>query len=133
MKKKSPSVFFLLFIIAFIGSFILFSLPGSSIPRYKWLEIPYLDKYIHMGIFFTLCYTGAVSISILNKGKFYSHHSIFVGLSFLCYGIGIEYYQESFIEGRAFEIADIIADGIGCLFFLIWFLFRGLPKKSWSR
>ena len=133
MKKYSLSVFFLLFMIVFTGSFILFSLPGSSLPKYNWLEIPHLDKYIHIGIFFTLCYSCAISLRKIINTEINKIHALVVCLLFIVYGIGIEYYQESFVEGRAFEIADILADGLGCWIFVIVFLIWGLPKKSWSR
>jgi VanZ family protein len=129
MKKYSPLIFILLFLLVFIGSFILFSLPGSSLPKYDWLEIPYLDKYIHAGIFFTLCFTAANSLSIINKGNITKAHLYALCFVFILYGIGIEFYQESFVEGRAFEIADILADGIGCLLYLCWFLIGRSLKK----
>ncbi len=129
MKKYAPIVILILFIIIFIGSFILFSLPGSSLPKYNWLEIPHLDKYIHVSIFFTLCFIGALTINIIKQRKLRLLHSLILCLAFLLYGIGIEFYQESYVEGRAFESVDIVADGIGCLLFLIWFVIGGWLKK----
>jgi VanZ family protein len=129
MNKTLSYIYLLLFIISLFGSFYLFSLPGASLPSIYWLNIPNLDKYIHAGIFFTLCYTGAIALSIINRGNINNAYLSLLCILFILYGIGIEFYQESFVEGRAFEIADIVADGIGCLFFLIWFLIRRPFKK----
>ncbi len=38
------------------------------------------------------------------------------------YGIGIEFIQDNLIEGRSFEIKDILADTSGCLIFFICYL-----------
>ncbi len=133
MNKYFAFIYLLLFTIAFFGSFYLFTLPGASLPTVFWLNIPYLDKYIHMGIFFTLCFTAAIAWKVINRGKINLMMAIGIVLFFISYGIGIEYYQENYLEGRAFELLDIVADTLGCLLFLSWLVIGGFTKKSWSR
>lgn len=133
MNKYFSLIYLSLFFIAFCGSFYLFTLPGSSLPNIYWLNIPYLDKYIHIGIFFTLCFTAAIAWKVINRGKINLVVAIGIVLFFISYGIGIEFYQENYVEGRAFELFDIAADSLGCILFLSWFVIGGFAKKSWSR
>ncbi len=121
----------LFFVFCFLGSIYLFTIPGEELPTMSWLKIPYLDKYIHIGIFFTLCVTAATIRSRFSNGKITYLVIAIISTVFIFYGIGVEYYQENFVEGRAFELADILADSIGCLLFLVWFYFGGFAKKSW--
>jgi len=123
----------LLFLICFFGSLYLFTLPAKDLPTMSWLRIPFLDKYIHIGIFFTLSITATTLSSRFNKGKVNYFVLFIISILLICYGIGVEFYQENFVEGRSFEITDILADTIGCLFFVLWFYIGGFAKKSWSR
>ena len=49
------------------------------------------------------------------------------------YGIAMEFVQKYFIPLRSFDIADIIADGVGCLlgfYFTRYLLYRAAIKKN---
>lgn len=129
MNKHFSRIYLLFFIISFFGSFYLFTLPGASLPTINWLKIPYLDKYIHTGIFFILCFTAAIAWKVFNRGKINLLIAIGIVLFFISYGIGIEFYQENYVEGRAFELLDIVADTFGCMIFLCWMVIEGLLKK----
>ena len=131
MKKNTALFYRLAFAVSFITSLVLFSLPGKKVPALAWLNIPHLDKYIHAIIFFTLCYTAASSIYGYTHKKIGSLLSVFIAGVFLLYGIGVEFYQEGIVEGRSFEIADIMADASGCCIFLVWVKLTGGSKKSW--
>ncbi|TAH08327.1 MAG: hypothetical protein EAZ12_07785 [Sphingobacteriia bacterium] len=129
MNKHFSFIYLLLFVIAFFGSFYLFTLPGNSLPTIYWLDIPFLDKYIHAGIFFILCFTATIAWKVNNRGKINLPITIGIILFFISYGIGIEFYQENYVEGRAFELLDFVADTIGCMLFLCWFVIGGFSKK----
>ncbi|OYZ02340.1 MAG: hypothetical protein B7Y37_04355 [Sphingobacteriia bacterium 28-36-52] len=107
-----------LFSLFFITSLILFTLPASKVPRIYWLQIPHFDKIIHAGIFTVLCATAYLWLN-----HYYSHAEKMIAflIVFLMtgYGIGIEFIQAELIEGRSFEILDILADFTGCILFLI--------------
>ena len=122
---------FLFFLFCFLGSIYLFTIPGKDLPTMCWLRIPYLDKYIHVGIFFTLCITATSIRSRFSNGQISYLVIAIISIVFIVYGIGVEYYQENYVEGRAFELADILADSIGCLLFVVWFYIGGFVKKSW--
>jgi len=121
----------LLFLFCFFGSIYLFTIPAKDLPIISWLRIPFLDKLIHISIFFTLCITGTSIRSRFSKGKITYLFLFIISVVFILYGIGVEFYQENYVEGRSFEMADILADTIGCLLFLIWFYIGGFAKKSW--
>lgn len=107
----------ILFILLFIVSFIVFTLPASKVPRIYWLTIPQFDKVIHAGIFISLCssaYLWLVSIF----PDFEKRIAMTIVLIMALYGIIIEFIQVNFIIGRSFELLDILADLAGCLVFL---------------
>ncbi len=133
MIKNFSLIFLLLFIVSFGGSFYLFTIPRNSLPTIYWLNIPHLDKFIHAGIFFYLCFIAALAWKANNRGKISLLIATVILLFFISYGVGIEFYQEKYVEGRAFELLDIVADGFGCILFFCWFLIGGFTKKSWSR
>ncbi|MEI6264890.1 MAG: VanZ family protein [Sphingobacteriia bacterium] len=129
MIKHFSLIYLLLFILSFLGSFYLFTIPGNSLPKIYWLNIPHFDKYIHTGIFFYLCFIAALAWKANNRGKISLLFATLIVLFFINYGIGIEYYQEKCVEGRAFEFLDIVADSAGCVLFFCWFLIGGGLKK----
>lgn len=131
MKKKHLVFPLLLFLFCFFGSVYLFTIPGKSLPTLNWLKIPFLDKIIHIGIFFTLCFTTSTVMSRFSKKKISYLIVLIITLLLVSYGIGVEFYQENYVEGRSFEKADILADTFGCLLFVIWFYIGGFAKKSW--
>ena len=125
MKKKSASLYLLVFLIAFFGSMFLFTLPGKEIPSVLWINIPQLDKLIHAGIFFTLCYTAAATIFALTQKEIGGLLALIIAGVFIAYGTGVEFYQEQEVEGRSFEKLDILADAAGCLLFLVYIRLSG--------
>lgn len=120
MKKYPVLLALIVFLITFAGSLFLFTLPGSQVPSIIWIKIPQLDKFIHAGIFFTLCFTAATAIYSISFKRIGGLLAILIAGFFLLYGIGVEYYQESAVEGRSFEKLDILADAVGCLLFLVY-------------
>jgi len=120
MKKYPALLALVLFLVAFLGSMFLFTLPGNKVPSLNWIKIPQMDKWIHAGIFFTLCFTAATAIYSIFHKRIGGLLALIISSFFLSYGIGVEYFQESAVEGRSFEKLDILADGVGCLLFLVY-------------
>jgi hypothetical protein len=105
------------FILLFIVSVIVFTLPASKVPRVYWINIPHFDKVIHAGIFISLC--SSAYLWMVNGFPDYEKRIAWtIVLAMGLYGIVIEFIQASFIEGRSFEVLDIYADLAGCLVFL---------------
>ena len=110
IKKFIPAV------IWFIISLILLCLPGSTIPKYPWLNAIYADKWVHIFLFgmlcFLFCYPVRVSsLNIYNKKKWF----LYILLNGIAYGTIMEFVQKYWIPNRSFEIWDIVADSCGCL------------------
>ena len=118
IKKNPTQFYFWLFISAFTVSFILFTLPGDELPSANWLNIPHLDKLVHTCIFVTLCYTCFLFIKTWKHPINLGLTAVIIAMLLLLYGVGIEFIQEAFVVHRSFELADIVADGSGCLIFL---------------
>jgi VanZ family protein len=89
---------------------ILFCLPGSAFPKQSWLDQIWFDKWVHIGLFFILCYTVCWVWNGRDK-KFY----LKVFCAAVLYGILIEVIQDQAIPNRSFDIGDWVADIIGSI------------------
>jgi VanZ family protein len=104
-------------------------LPGSTIPKYPWLATIYADKWIHIVLFFILCFLFAWSFST----KHYQDTQrrkvfLWILLSGIAYGIMIEFVQKYWVANRSFEIGDILADSTGCLLAYLYSLRKFINK-----
>ncbi len=104
-------------IILFIISLVLLCLPGSTIPKYPWLALIHADKWVHICMFFMLCFLFArpfrvSSLDISQRNKWF----LFIMLSGIAYGTAMEFVQKYWIPNRSFELGDIAADTAGCFF-----------------
>ena len=100
----------------FIVSLVLLSLPGSTIPKYPLLALLHADKWVHISLFFILCYLFArpfakSSLTQTDRKKWF----LLIMLSSIAYGIIMEFVQKYWIPNRSFEILDIVADSLGCI------------------
>jgi VanZ family protein len=92
----------------------LFCLPGSSLPDPEKLNVPDLDKLVHIILF-----GGFVSLwSYYYYRRIKSPNTLKI-IFFWVYvfaafnGVLIEFLQKYFIPGRSFDTVDIIADMTG--------------------
>jgi len=103
-------------IIWFVVSFVLLSLPGNDLPDADLFGIPYIDKWIHTGMFllltFLFSYPFTYSHLTIQKLKKWSFK---IALCVIIYGVAMEYYQKYFSPGRSFDLADIFFDSAGSL------------------
>lgn len=124
MKKIKPS--FLPFIIWFIISTVLLTLPGSALPQENWLGKIWFDKWVHIGMFsimaFLACW-GYTKKTWVDFRKL-KENFILIGCGCLLYGIAMEFVQKYFIPNRSFDAGDIIADGIGSTIGVLYSLRR---------
>ncbi len=113
----------------FILSLILLCLPGSTIPKYPWLATIYADKWVHITLFFILCF---LFVRPFRKSgyKDLQRKKWFLGivLGGIAYGTIMEFVQKYWIPNRSFEILDIAADSVGCLLAYLYSLKRFLQK-----
>jgi VanZ family protein len=103
-------------ILWLVISTVLLSLPGSDIPHVRFLDFPYSDKLVHVGMFallsalFSYPITLAAEDFVVLRKKF-----IATALCVLAYGVLMEFVQKYFVPGRSFDFLDIVSDGIGSL------------------
>ncbi len=100
----------------FLGSIVLLCLPGSTIPKYPWIAYIHADKWVHIFLFFMLCFLfcRALYLQVTNKailGKYF----LGIVLAGIAYGTLMEFVQKYWIPNRSFELLDIVSDSIGCL------------------
>jgi len=74
------------------------------------------DKWVHIGLIAIMSFLFCWGISKRKKHDEKKRRNfIITGLICLGYGIMIEFIQRYFIPNRAFDMGDIIADGVGSL------------------
>ncbi len=87
-------------------------LPGSSLPKAGIFEKIYLDKWVHITLFSTL----VALFSFPLKKQVPSNSLVYLYITLLClmYGVGMEFMQRYFANGRSFDVWDMVADAVGC-------------------
>lgn len=93
------------------------------------IKIPYFDKVVHFGMYFSL-----MSVIILeNRKTIKTTKNLFIfGLIPFFYGIVIEILQSSFTVTRSGNVSDALADTLGIIVsIMLWLLIRPrIDKKS---
>jgi VanZ family protein len=110
LKSYLPAVVWL------IISAVLLALPGNDLPHGDFLNIPFFDKYVHLGMFLLL--TVLFCYPLVNSGlEKRTIRSRFIKITVLAilYGVMMEYVQLYLVYGRSFDVMDIVFDAIGSL------------------
>ncbi|HYM93717.1 MAG TPA: VanZ family protein [Chitinophagaceae bacterium] len=127
MSKLTSS--FILALLWFIASVILLTLPGSSLPKEKWFDKIWLDKWVHIFIFGMIVFLWCrVLLSKNFANEKLKRYFFLIALTAIAYGVGMEYIQLYFIPGRSFDLWDMAADAVGSLLGLIY-CYKRLIKK----
>jgi VanZ family protein len=94
--------------------FILLSLPGKMLPNEDHLNIPQLDKFVHIILFGSFVFLWSFYFA-LKQEKNNNPNKRFIRILIIAcvYGIAMEYVQKYFIPNRDFDMYDIAADIIG--------------------
>jgi hypothetical protein len=127
---KLKPAYFIPAIIWFIIANILFLMPGEDVPTVSFLDLIYFDKWVHAGLFCGLVFLTAYPF--IKAGISTKKMLIKISITFIFYGILIEILQKYVAIDRDFDINDIIADSVGCVFGFIaanW-LKRRVVKKN---
>jgi len=107
-------LYFVPAIIWLIASIILLTLPPSDFPHSSFFSLPYLDKYIHLAMFFLLTVLFSYPFSkLLAKTETIISTFNTVTACVILYGIIIEFVQKFFTSGRTFDLSDILFDALG--------------------
>ncbi|HSU28209.1 MAG TPA: VanZ family protein [Chitinophagaceae bacterium] len=112
-----------------ILTIVLLTLPGSSFPKANWYNKVWLDKWIHVFLFFILVMLWCRAFSG-NKKPRNQYKKIFflIMIAGICYGAGMEFVQKFFIPNRSFDGGDILADAAGCGIGLVYSISRYIKK-----
>lgn len=107
-------IFFIPAVIWLVISIILLTLPANDLPHSGVFDLPYLDKFVHLAMFFLLTTLFCFPYSKLSYVKSLTP-SIFIKIALyvIFYGILMEFVQKFFTVGRSFDIIDILFDSIG--------------------
>jgi VanZ family protein len=121
---------FLPAVVFFIITVILLTLPGSSFPKSHLFDIPFFDKWVHIGLFGMLCFLFSfpvIHFSITDLQKKYRLWTILIlGIT---YGVLMEFVQKYWVINRSFDEMDMVADAIGCFLALI-VSYQWLKRKN---
>jgi VanZ family protein len=123
---------FLLYILPLFAWFtictVLFTLPGSSLPKEDWLDKIYIDKWVHIGLFTILSFLGCRLIAATAPAAKWMRYFLMCGITCLAYGVAIEFIQKYFVPMRSFDVGDITADGFGSLIGTLYCIRRYIKK-----
>lgn len=113
-SKLLARIAFIALLIA--ATAVFFIQVPSTAPR----SIPFVDKYIHFGVFFLLSLTLHQAFAISGRLSF-----VLLGI----YGLLIEMGQ-SYVPGRGSDVYDWIADSLGVLtYFTVVFIVNQRKKR----
>ena len=97
--------------------FLLCSMPGGAIPKFTWLELISIDKFVHAGIFFILQQFYMHGFSTQNKNLLLKKNYLIFPLVFcIMYGASLELMQNTFFSERSGDWGDFIANTTGVIF-----------------
>ena len=92
--------------------FGLHAIPGADLPEAMLVNLLHADKLAHIGMF------GILSASVfiaLGKSGAIRRYKWIAGALLCLYGIGLEFAQDAWFEGRFASVGDMFVDGIGVL------------------
>jgi VanZ family protein len=91
--------------------FLLCAFPGDYIPSANWLDLLSVDKLIHAGIFFVLCFL-FIGYAVKNGKRRFVSVFVFAAMG---YGIALEFMQGYCFRNRSLDWKDMVANSIGCV------------------
>ncbi len=108
-------------LIAVIITFLSFS-KASSFQEINFIDIPYLDKLVHFGLYFLL-----MMVIILEHRKSFQNTRILILISLIpiIFGAFIELGQSGLTVSREADILDVLSNSAGVVSaLLLWLLIR---------
>lgn len=108
--------------------FIISSFPGNKVDRVPFLDIPHIDKVIHLGMYFILSFSFLFEI---NNNSFYQTLRlkllIIVLVLSISYGFTLEILQSLLFTERSGDFYDFLANSLGCI--MAYFFFKFLASR----
>lgn len=101
----------------FIIMCVLFFLPGSDLPQANWMDVIYIDKWVHVGLFAILIFLWRSSFDLD-----FNHYNWMLLFCAIFYGLAVEFIQKYWVPNRSFDLFDLLADTAGSILGLIVWL-----------
>ncbi len=100
---------------------VLTCLPGSDLPKMRWLNKIYFDKWVHLGMFSILVFLFSFPFfkSHLLLGKKINYF-LWIAITASLWGLAIEFIQKYFVVGRSFDLLDWAADSLGAFISFVY-------------
>ncbi|MEO6219206.1 MAG: VanZ family protein [Ginsengibacter sp.] len=123
-KKFLPGIAWFLIIL------LLTCLPGRDLPKIRWFDKLYLDKWVHLGMFagLTFLFSFPFFKAHLSSTKKFTYF-LWIAIAASFWGLAIEFIQKYFVTGRSFDLLDWAADSIGALI-AFWFCRFRIEKPA---
>ena len=100
-------------------------MPGTDVPGI--IDIPYLDKWVHIGLFFALSFLWKLWLDRPSSNQ--SRSKVLLFFILLLYGMVIELIQHTMLPTRSADPWDIVANAVGILLG-IWAATALGPKRG---
>ncbi|MEO6489566.1 MAG: VanZ family protein [Ferruginibacter sp.] len=128
-KKQLTAWKFAPAIICFCLVLFLICLPEDSLPdKHSWLDITYLDKFVHAIMFATMTFLFLLPIAESNMyQKVKRHYFIRICISACIWGLATEFIQKYYVPSRSFDIFDWVADSAGIT--IAWIYCRKFHRR----
>ncbi|MBC7937498.1 MAG: VanZ family protein [Rhizobacter sp.] len=113
--NKIPFHKFLPGIAWFFIVLVLICLPGKDIPGNSIFELLQFDKFAHTSIFglMVILFIRPVAMSNMDKKQKLQYY-LRIAVSVAIWGLATEFIQRNFVQGRNFDLWDVVADATGC-------------------
>lgn len=110
-KKFIPGIAWFFLVLTLI------CLPGDDLPKAdNWMSTIFFDKWVHAGLFAVLTFLFITPVCTSNETiKTKCSFIIKIALALSVWGLTTEFIQKFFIQGRAFDLLDWVADSMGVL------------------
>jgi len=113
--------------VSLIILYLSLSTPQTFV-KIGFFDIPYLDKFVHFGLYFVL-----MAVIIVEHRDFCTNTRILILIALIPFflGIAVEFLQSGLTSYRTREILDMIADTAGIIAaLLIWLFIRPYYYKE---
>ena len=112
---------------AFLWSLLILTvclIPSDGLPKINFLSGYHLDKFIHLFLFFVQCSLFLIRANKIKNNFAIKRHILFTLIYSLLLGTSVEFIQHYYVFGRAGDFNDVLADFIGILLGISFFLLK---------
>jgi VanZ like family len=94
---------------------VLMCTPGKDLPKLgSWTELISLDKIIHIIIFSFMAYFFMRPMALRGQSEDAKKQTFLkIAIAIALWGLCTEFIQRFWVEGRSFDLWDVVADSIG--------------------